>query len=182
MIDERAPVNGQAWRTYLASAQALSVEYKTLDYYPLPIPSEIDGSLRQIVMAFTALAAEQRHQFMSLLTAENRAIFAVFGHRAATLAVRTTDPEWLRAGLLGNVIANFIIPERRDVRRALAVFYHCARKLDIDPRELFKNAAHFAGDEMAGELLDFSALDDVRLKDYGWREIRTQEGIVYRIG
>lgn len=172
--------NGQAYRAYLDSALAVLEHLTVIDYYPSPLPSPPDEALAGIVSAFTAWPAPVRDRFLTALPADKRGLFGIFGHRAATLAVRAGDADKLRLGLVGCALANVEIPPRRKVDAALAVFYHCARKLGLDPEVVFDEAAQFATDDMAARLRAFGRRSDVTLKQFGWREIRQPEGVVYR--
>ena len=172
--------NGQAYQAYLASTLAILDQLAVDVYYTSPLPSPADEALTEIVSAFTAWPRDVRQRFTVSLPADKRGLFGIFGHRAATLAVRRGDPELLRLGLIANVIANSPIPEKRNVEAALAVFYHCARKLELDPHTLFEEAVPFATDKMAERLMAFADRPDVKLKQFGWREIRTADGVRYK--
>lgn len=172
--------NGQAYQAYLASALAVLEQLAVDVYYTSSLPSPADEALTEIVSAFTAWPRDVRQRFTASLPAEKRGLFGIFGHRAATLAVRRADPELLRLGLIANLIANSPIPAKRNVETALAVFYHCARKLDLDPRALLEESAQFATDEMAERLLTFADRPNVTLKQFGWREIRSADGVRYK--
>lgn len=172
--------NGQAYQAYLVSALAILERLAVDVYYPLPMPSPADEALTEIVSAFTAWPLDVRQRFTASLPADKRGLFGIFGHRAATLAVRRSDPELLRLGLIANLIANSTIPEKRNVEAALAVFYHCARRLELDPRALFAESAQFATDEMAERLIAFADRPNVTLKQFGWREIRSPDGVRYK--
>lgn len=173
-------VNGQAYRAYLEGALAIVDRTTAAEYYALPLPWAIDDALAEIAGAFTAWSAPVREQFQEALGARGRGLFGIFGHRAATMAVRRNDPELLRLGLIGSAIANYTIAPARKVDAALAVFYYCARKLDLEPKELFQDVARFAADEMARELVSFGNRENVSLKQFGWREIRTPDGIRFQ--
>jgi hypothetical protein len=175
-----ASANGRAFQAYLESARAVLDGVTAIDYHQSPLPAPLDERLAAILGAFTALAAPERERFMAALGDGQRALFGLFGHRAATLAVRRGDAEQLRLGLVGNVIANYAIPDKRNVEVALAVFHHCARKLELDPRPFFDEAAQLATDEMAARLRAFGRRTDVTLRQYGWREIRGEEGVRYK--
>jgi len=151
-----------------------------IDYYPMPLPSPVDDVLSKIVSAYTGWPTAVREQFMESLPPDKSGLFAIFGHRAATLAVRESSPDWLRLGLIGNAIANYHIPDHRNVDASLAVFYHCARRLEIEPADLFDDVAQIATEEMADRLRAFGYRPDVTLKQYGWREIKTAEGVRYK--
>src|SRR5690606_4679819 len=125
--------NGQAYRAYLEGTLAIVDRTTVADYYASSLPSAVDDALAEVVSAFSAWPAHLREQFQEELTARGRNLFGIFGHRAATLAVRRGDPELLRLGLIGNAIANYTISPTRKVDTALAIFYHCARKLEIEP-------------------------------------------------
>lgn len=178
--DITSAANGQAYRAYLESALAVLAPLTAIAYYSTSIPSSDDEALFEIVSAFTGWTRPKRANFLEALPAAKRPLFGIFGHRAVTLAVRRGDPEWLRIGLVGNTIGNYKIPESRNVDAALAVFYHCARKLVVEPQALFDEAAEFATDEMAVCLRAFGRRADVTLKMFGWREIKTQDGVRYK--
>ncbi len=178
--DAAPSANGRALVAYVDSARAALASVSAIDYHQQPLPSPLDEQLLAIAGAFAALPAADRDRFMAALSDSERALFGLFGHRAATLAVRREEPEWLRLGLLGSVIANYTIPARRVVDTALAVYYHCARKLGLSPVQIFDEAAAYASEEMAEHLRAFGRRDDVILKHFGWREIRGQEGVRYK--
>lgn len=173
--------NGQAYRAYLESALAVLAQLTVIDYYPSPLPSPSDEALAGIVSAFTGWPLPVREQFLAALPAGKRGLFGIFGHRAATLAVRAEDAAKLRLGLVGCAIANVEIPPQRKVYSALAVYYHCARKLELAPQAVFDEAAQFATDDMAARLQAFGRRQDVTLKQFGWREIRRPEGVVFQV-
>ena len=172
--------NGRAFQAYLEGARAVLDGVTAIDYHQSPLPALLDERMAAIAGAFTALAAPDRERFMAALSDGQRALFGLFGHRAATLAVRRGDAEQLRLGLVGSVIANYTIPDKRNVDVALAVYHHCARKLELNPPEVFDEAAHFATDEMAARLRAFGRRTDVTLRQFGWREIRGEEGLRYK--
>lgn len=172
--------NGHAYHAYMESAHALLAGLSVTDYYSAALPSPADDALAEVVSAYTGWPAHVRERFVVSLPQDRSGLFAIFGHRAATLAVREGDPDRLRLGLIGNAIANTHIPPSRNVDAALAVFYHCARKLEVDPAGLFNEAAQFAAEEMAERLRAFGRRAEVTLKQFGWREIKTSEGVRYK--
>lgn len=174
------PANGMAYRAYLEAATVVLDRLSIQTYYSSPLPAPADEALAEIVSAFTGWPPPARESFVTHLNPSKRGLFALFGHRAATLAVRNNEPDRLLLGLIGNVIANSPIPPKRNVDTSLAIFYHCSRKLGLDPQVMFDEAARFATDDMAAALWAFGLQDNVALKQYGWREIRTAEGILHK--
>ena len=51
---------------------------------------------------------------------------------------------------------SFWISPNRKVDTALAIFYHCARKLDLEPRALFEDVARLAAAAMAKNTADIN--------------------------
>ncbi len=180
MMSASPSANGRAFQAYLESALAALAGVSVVDYFQQPLPAALDDQLAAILGAYSALSPGERERFVAALSPQQRSLCGIFGHRAATLSVRRADPELLRLGLIGNVIANETIPYKRDVDRALAVFYHCAQKLDQDVVALFDEVAGFAGEEMVARLRAFARRDDVTLRQFGWREIRTDDGVRFQ--
>ncbi len=174
--------NGTSFHTFLTE----SIHYldgKTVaGYYAEPLPSEMDGRMGQLVARLVGATAEEREQFSTTLTQQQRSLFGIYGHRAATLAARNESGEQLLMGLVATAVSNFTIPERRRVEVGLAVFHHVAHKLEMNPIELFEETAVYATDEFAQILLSFSRRADITLKKYGWEEQKTDDGVKYKFG
>lgn len=174
--------NGTGFQAFVQATAVFLSEKTAASYYAEPLPSPTDERLDEAVARFMAAAPEQREAFPAALTPAQRGLFGIYGHRAATTAVRTTNRDLLLRGLVGAAIANYTIPNRRNVDVALAVYYHCARKLGMNTVDLFEAAEAFAGGEIAGELAAYGRRSDVTLSKYGWREVKTAEGIRYTFG
>jgi hypothetical protein len=152
---------------------------KIVVYYGEPIPSSTDHAIGEMIRRYMGTGAGKREQFLLAMCGGQRSLFGIYAHRAATMSVRQGSPELLLRGLVGATIANYIIPERRRIEVGLAVYYHCAGKLGLNRRELFADAARYATEEYAERLVTFAGQDDVTLAKYGWRELKTPEGVKY---
>ena len=174
--------NGTGFQAFAQEAAQFLNGKSVVDYYAEPLPSPTDERLDEMVVRLMAATAVQRESFQASLTEAQRALFGIYGHRAATTAVRHTHPDQLLRGLVGAAIANYTIPNRRNVDVALAVYYHCARKLGMNTVDLFEAAEAFAGGEIAGELAAYGRRSDVTLSKFGWREVKSPDGIRYKFG
>ena len=174
--------NGTNFLSFVQEAVQFLSGQTVVDYYAEPLPSPTDERLDGLVKRLMAATAVQRASFHTAVTDTQRALFGIYGHRAATTAVRTTNPDQLLRGLVGAAIANYTIPNRRNVEVALAVYYHCARKLGVNTVDLFETAAEYAGGEIVSELLAYGRRSDVTLQKFGWREVKSPEGIRYKFG
>lgn len=157
-------------------------EYSTLEYFQQPIPSEIDFLLDDVVQKIIKTNPERRAEFQSLLAEHSRSLFGIYGHRAATRAQREDQPDLLNQGMAAAVFANYVIPNTRCLEISLAVYHHAARKLGLDPVDLFTAAANYADSDLAAQLVAFGNRDDVVLKQYGWKEINAPDGIRFKFG
>jgi hypothetical protein len=188
MSDPRSPdgpsADGQAFRAYLQGALAVLAPLTALSYFQERLPGATDEALAEIVNVFTAWARPQRERFLTALPEGKRGLFAIFGHRAATLSIRQLKPEWLRLGLVGFAMAH----DTGQIGRqggagsdaALAVFYHCATTLAVEPAGLFDEAAGYAPGELALRMRAFGRREDVALKQFGWRKIHTPDGVRFK--
>ena len=172
--------NGNTFSAFISEVVQFLADKKVVAYYTEPIPSATDEMLLGYCQRFMLASAPQRQQFQEALAQEHRSLFGIFGHRAATLAVRQKSRQWLLSGLIGTIISNYIIPPQRNVEVGLAVFHHCARQLDIAPAELFAEAARFADFNLAARLLAFGNRTDVVLSHFGWQELQTSAGVKYK--
>lgn len=172
--------NGNAFQAFVEESSRQLSQLNVIDYYQEPMPSASDALLDQMVVRFCGASKAERDTFVSSMTQKQRSLFGIFGHRAATLSVRNASPEQLTRGLIGAVIANYIIPARRQVEHGLAVYHHCAIKIGVKPVDLFEEAATFAGDQLAARMITFGRRGDVVLSKFGWRELKTDDGIKYK--
>lgn len=165
----------------LAEQTAVFLQNTTLiEYHRQPMPSELDNELRAIVADFQQLAADEREAFVTALPHPARKLFGIYGHRAATIAVRQEEPSWLRSGLIGTVIANDGIANDSIVT-ALAVPQHCAIKLKMDLAELFGETAVYAHPPLSDSLMRASRTP-LQLRTLGWKELKTADGLKYKFG
>lgn len=172
--------NGTALQALCDELNQYSSDHNALDYYQQPIPSALDLRLDEVVSKFMTEDAADREKFQNSLTPASRSLFGIYGHRAATRAMRENSPDYVRLGLVAAVIANYVVPDNRRVEFSLAVYYHSAAKLGIDPPELFKEAAGYATGDLAEQLVTFGNRADISLKKYGWKEIDSPEGILFK--
>lgn len=172
--------NGNAFGTFVDETIQFLSGLKVVVYYAEPIPSATDDKMRLIVERFMRGTAVEQAQFQQTLAQEHRSYFGIYGHRAATLAVRQNSRDWLLTGLVGSVISNYIIPPKRNIDVSLAVYHHCAQKIDVSPAQLFAEAAGYAPPPLAEKLTTFGLRADITLKQFGWQEQTTPEGVRYK--
>lgn len=172
--------NGSAFRIFTDETVRYLSGLKVVVYYAEPIPSATDERMRDIVGRFRRGTAVEQEQFQLALAQEHRSPFGIYGHRAATLAARQNSRDWLLSGLVGAVISNYIIPPKRNIDVSLAVYHYCAQKIGVSPEELFSEAARHAQLTLAGKLISFGRRTDINLKQFGWQEQKTPEGVRYK--
>ncbi|MCB9418673.1 MAG: hypothetical protein H6667_02635 [Ardenticatenaceae bacterium] len=172
--------NGTEFRAFVETTAVFLSDTAVLDYFRQPLPGPLDGRLGQIVDRYMAAAPEQRDLLLAALDKSQRALFGIFGHREVTLAAREESRERLRRGLVGLALAHHEL-DRGSLEAALAVPHHIARKLGVNTVDLFdETAVYFAG-EMGNYLRGYGRRSDVGLRKYGWREIKTPDGVKYKV-
>lgn len=154
----------------------------TLDYYRQPLPGPVDARMDEAIARYMAYSPADRATYRDLLPHRAKALLGIYGHRAATRAVNTADPGLLQQGLIASTIANDDVPAGRRIEIGLAVYHHCARKLGLNPADLFAVAADYANEDLAPFLVAFGNQEDVTLKKYGWLEQTTEDGVLYKYG
>ncbi len=82
--------------------------------------------------------------------------------------------------MIGFAIANYTTPEKHKVEVGMAVQLHLAQKLSLNPVNLFEETAVLAAPAIVTELLAFGRRPDVTLGKFGWREIKTLDGVKYK--
>jgi hypothetical protein len=174
--------NGTDFHTFLSETADFLSRQNLVDYFRSPLPNPADEQVAAIVNRYLSATAVQRQQFLTHFDRQQRALLALFGHRAATLAIRQQEREWLRLGLMGAALGNYDASERHAVEPGLAVYHHVARKLGINTVDLFDEIADVVDGEMAYLLRQFGRRSDVHLAKYGWRELKTADGIRYKFG
>ena len=172
--------NGNDFHTFIQETTDFLSQLTVTDYFATDLPDDEDDWMRSVVWRYMTAKETQWSQFRNGLTQEQRSLFGIYGHRAATLAAREESRDWLLSGLVGNAISNTIIPERRRVEVGLVVFMHVARKLVINPVDLFEEAAFYATADYAKTLHAFGRRGNVTLQQYGWKELKTAEGVKYK--
>jgi hypothetical protein len=172
--------NGHSFLIFMSETEQYLRQIRIIDYYRQPMPSADDERMETIVESFMIARPHEREQFQAQLSIEQRSLFGIYGHRAATLSVRENSRSRLLSGLVGTAIANYEIPDKRNVEVALAIFHHCTRRLELDPAQIFAEAASFAAEEIGRRMRDFGMRTDITLQKYGWREFITPKGVRYR--
>lgn len=172
--------NGTEFRAFVEETAVFLRVTAVLDYFRQPMPGPLDERMEQIVDRYIAAAPEQRERLLTALDKSQRALLGIYGHREATLAMRQESRERLRRGLVGLALAHHEL-DRGSLEAALAVPHHIARKLGVNTVDLFDEAASFVGDEIGDYLRGYGRRSDVGLRKYGWREIKTPEGVIYKV-
>jgi hypothetical protein len=100
----------------------------------------------------------------------------------ATRALRKADPELLRAGLLRVIVDSREVWERdwRDLLLALAPYHDCARRLGLDPAEVFDEAAERSPESLRDVVRRFGRREDVNTAGFGFYVEETPDGPRYR--
>ncbi len=172
--------NGSDFGAYLRQLDEELAGVTALQYFTEPVPVSLDLHLDTVIERYRRSSTSRRVEFQTGLSPHGRALFGIYGHRAATRAVNENNGDLLRNGLLASTVANAEIPAGRRIDIGLAVYYHVARKLGLNTADLFTVAADYAGPDLALAMVAFGNRPDFALKQLGWEEQHTPQGINYK--
>jgi hypothetical protein len=99
----------------------------------------------------------------------------------ATDALRRGSPDALKAGLLRLLDDGELqwLQDRRDLLVAMAPYYDCARRLELDPAAFFAAVADEAPTPLADIVRSFGERLDVTPAAFGFRLVMSPEGATY---
>lgn len=97
-------------------------------------------------------------------------------------ALKLQSPTALRTALAGYLATarRGFEKDWRDVVIGLAPFHDCARRLGVEPIELFDVATEDLGAELRELTREFARRSDVTLKAFGWTLATSADGPCYR--
>jgi hypothetical protein len=72
-----------------------------------------------------------------------------------------------------------VVADWRDVLVALAPYHDCARRLGLDPVDLFDRASADSRDDLQTLVREFARRSDVTLDAFGWKVTTLSEGACY---
>jgi hypothetical protein len=100
---------------------------------------------------------------------------------AATDALWRSSPDALKAGLLRLLNDGELqwLQDRRDLLVAMAPYYDCARRLELDPPGFFAAVADEAPRALADIVRSFGERSDVTPAAFGFRLVMSPEGATY---
>jgi len=98
-----------------------------------------------------------------------------------TDALRRGSPDALKAGLLRLLNDGELqwLQDRRDLLVAMAPYYDCARRLELDPPAFFGAVADEAPLPLADIVRSFGERLDVTAEAFGFRLVMSPEGAAY---
>jgi hypothetical protein len=150
-------------------------------YVQEEVPSATDHEIMQVCRAVEAAGPARGRELAARLDDHQRIVLGMFGSRTPQMALADALPDderpsVLAAGLIAEALANAGHTDFRDVLVGLALHYECARRIRLDPTDVFDAAAHYADDETAALMRIFGRRRDVTVKRFGWAEVRTPTG------
>jgi hypothetical protein len=149
-------------------------------YLNTPIPSAFDRKLAEIVAWIFDEDSPQKQGLARLLGAQNRNLMHAFCERMSSLGVRSRSSGDVRCALVA-LMLGWTSDDYRDSLVVLALPYHAAFTVGMDPAALFDELASFAPPGVAAHLRAFPrrGAQASSLKAMGWSEGSDAEGFRY---
>lgn len=170
-----------AFTAFVVEATAYLKGVSRYFYVQEDAPSPTDHEVLQICRAVEAAGPARADELAAGLNEHQRIVLDMFGSRTPqiTLSHGLPDderPRVLAAGLIAEALAHAGHTDFRDVLVGLSLHYECARRLRLDPTDVFDAAAGYADEETAALMRIFGRRTDVTLKRFGYAEITTPTG------
>jgi hypothetical protein len=147
-------------------------EYALTSVTELPL----DKALQGVVRAFESADAGTRATMQGSISLEEQYTLIQFAKRSAVLAVRTGSVARCGDGLLALAMIDETRIDPRDASWAAGLLGHAVASTSTDAANLVSRAAGMARPGMATILAE--AATGSSLADWGYREIRTGDGVV----
>jgi hypothetical protein len=146
----------------------------------LPIPSELDEAVSEVINRFVNATDSDRVEISSLFTDAHSFTLIGFAERMATNAVRTGNPQYLFEGLVSLCIEAGKFDIREDIL-VLAPVYDAAVRLGAEPNNLFAKAASLIQNDVSDAVRAFPHRpDDTRsLSAMGYATRTDEHGFSY---
>ena len=173
-----------------AESAASSVPMRTTqelrDFFKNPPRREysvaLEDAITSVVRMFGTADENRRGEIVSQLSSPARNSFLGYASSMAVLAVRGQSPTLIEQGLIALVIEG-ASQDFRDSVKALAMLYHSATKLGMDPQKAFYKAASLAEPGIIKKEMNGFPLrqaKDRELKAFSLTEEIAEEGFRYK--
>lgn len=147
----------------------------TEKYSPQTIPGPRDTEIAELIS--TVVSREDFDNLASGLDLDSGRILNLFAKRAASLAVRRDDAEWIRLGLIAALLSG-TVEDYREIARTNSLLFRAAELLGSDPVALFESAAGLADSDGAETARLFAHADESArsISVMGYREGTDEDG------
>lgn len=148
----------------------------------LPIPSQVDLDVLNLIELFMKAAPEQQKFISSQFTNDHSDVLLGVSERLAALAVRERKSDILLKALIVLAFEDAKFDVRENIL-VMAPLYHSAIKIGANPKGLFHSAATYATDEeLKRELYGFPDRleEDRNLEAMEYKEIMSPDGFRYK--
>lgn len=145
------------------------------EYSPQAVSGPRDGEIARLISA--VVSRKDFDNLASGLDLDSSRILNLFAKRAASLAVRRGDVEWVRLGLIA-VLLSGTVEDYREIARTNSLLFRAAELVGSDPATLFESAAELADSDGAETARLFAHADESArsISVMGYREGTDEDG------
>jgi hypothetical protein len=145
-----------------------------------PIPNTRDQDISTLISNWMTLDIHARQEFSSLVTDGQRPTLLAYSERMATLAVRKSNKEWIRFGLIAQGMDGW----RADWRESallLSLHYDACNRINESAATVFSEVAAMLPLNVGHAMTSFvkRAPPDIALEAMGYKASGDQDGFRY---
>jgi len=156
---------------------------ETKDYLKKSIPCDLDEKVSRLVRLFANETVSGRNRIWEMVNWELSGTLVCYAERMASFGVQEKSRDRLWEGLMALVIENHFGDWRDNLMR-LAPLYDAARRIGIDPDELFLEVAGLFKNNVAISIKQFTerSPEDKSLKAFDYSETVDADGVFWYKG
>ncbi|MEY4352657.1 MAG: hypothetical protein RLZZ609_898 [Cyanobacteriota bacterium] len=144
-------------------------------------PGPLDKRLESLCRLYKRVNAEERSCIRSLIEPGMGWQLQAFARRSAVFGRRKSEWRHIMNGFIALAIEDLAAGDARDDLVTLALLYHCADAIEVNPVLLMQQITDLASPPIASLFADFIQRDDLHQihLEMGWREVKGPYGIGY---
>ncbi|MFN6352360.1 MAG: hypothetical protein ACK40D_05730 [Cyanobacteriota bacterium] len=179
-VSRLSPETTQEMKTILASGLSFSSR-DTQDFARRIFPGPPDERLELLCQLYKRVNAEERSYIRSLIDPGMGWQLQAFARRSAVFGRRKSEWRHIMNGFIALAIEDLAAGDARDDLVTLALLYHCADAIEVNPVLLMQQITDLASPPIASLFADFIQRDDLHQihLEMGWREVKGPYGIGY---
>ncbi len=145
-----------------------------------PTKNSLDSELVALCQTFAKSDAKARAEMRASISMDEFNTLITFANRAAVFAMREKNVAWINNALSAIAMIEAGRTDPRDILMPLSLLYHSAKRIGVNPDQLFRDAGKLSEPDVTTLLTEYverpAEAKDLRTS-WGYDEVQTEGGI-----